>query len=118
MEAFAERDPIPGAVFAIQTFGDFLGFNPRCHVLVTDGCFYDRGRFRVVPPLELKKLGPLFRHKVLKMLLAKGKVTREMIARFLNWRHSGFQVFCGQRLFPQDEFCRGRPVPRIKRYGR
>jgi hypothetical protein len=20
-----------------------------------------------------------------------------------NWRHSGFQVFCGQRIFPQDE---------------
>jgi hypothetical protein len=41
------------------------------------------------------------------MLLAKGKVTREMIARFLNWRHSGFQVFCGQRLFPQDEAAMG-----------
>jgi len=20
-----------------------------------------------------------------------------------NWRHSGFQVFCGERIFPQDE---------------
>jgi hypothetical protein len=32
--------PFPGAVIAIQTFGDFLGFNPHCHILVTDGCFY------------------------------------------------------------------------------
>ncbi|MFZ3115927.1 MAG: hypothetical protein WA133_02490 [Syntrophales bacterium] len=26
-------DPIPGAVIAVQTFGDFLGFNPHCHIL-------------------------------------------------------------------------------------
>ena len=41
----------------MQTFGDFLGFNPHCHILMTDGCFYgDGGMFRVAPPLELKKL--------------------------------------------------------------
>jgi PEP-utilising enzyme, PEP-binding domain/Putative transposase len=38
-EAVPENDPIPGAVIAILTFGDFLGFNPHCHILVTDGCF-------------------------------------------------------------------------------
>jgi hypothetical protein len=26
-EVVPENDPIPGAVIAIQTFGDFLGFN-------------------------------------------------------------------------------------------
>ena len=56
-DAIPKDDPIPGAVIAIQTFGDFLGFNPHCHILVTDGCFYgDGGMFRVAPPLELKKL--------------------------------------------------------------
>jgi hypothetical protein len=34
-----EQDTVPGAVIAIQTFGDFLGFNPHCHILSTDGCF-------------------------------------------------------------------------------
>ena len=34
-----ENEPIPGTVIAIQTFGDFLGFNPHCHILVRDGCF-------------------------------------------------------------------------------
>jgi hypothetical protein len=33
-------DRIPGAIIAVQTFGDFLGFNPHTHILVTDGCFY------------------------------------------------------------------------------
>ena len=74
-EAVPEQNPIPGAVIAIQTFGDFLGFNPHCHVLVTDGCFlrqaqdsvYGRGMFRVAPPLDLKKLEAIFRHRVFKI---------------------------------------------------
>ena len=54
--AVPESDPTPGAVIAVQTFGDFLGFNPHCHILVTDGCFYgDRGMFRVAQPLELRQ---------------------------------------------------------------
>jgi hypothetical protein len=40
-EAVPQNDPLPGAEIAMQTFGDFLGFNPHCHILVTDGCFYD-----------------------------------------------------------------------------
>lgn len=53
-----ETDPNPGAVIAIQTFGDFLGFNPHCRILVTDRCFYgEKGMFRVAPFLDLKKLG-------------------------------------------------------------
>jgi len=53
-EAVPQNDPIPGAVIAIQTFGDFLGFNPHCHILVTDGCFYgSRGMFRVDPPMTI-----------------------------------------------------------------
>ena len=102
-EAVPEKNPVPGAIIAIQTFGDFLGFSPHCHILVTDGCFYgSRGMFRVAPPLELKKLEIIFQHKVFKKLLAKGKVNREMIAMLSNWRHSGFNVYCGNRISPND----------------
>jgi hypothetical protein len=65
--------------------------------------------FRVAPPLELKKLlvpfrvEAIFRHKVFRMLLAKGKITRELIAMLSSWRHSGFHVFCGNRISPNDE---------------
>ena len=59
--------------------------------------------FRVAPSLEMKKLEAIFRHKVCKILLVRGKITKDLIAMLSNWRHSGFQVFCGQRLFPQDE---------------
>jgi len=71
---------------------------------VTDGCFYGKkGMFRVAPPLELKKLETIFRHKVLRMLLNRGKITKEMIAMLSTWRHSGFHVFCGNRISPKDD---------------
>ena len=39
------EDPIPGAVIAVQTFGDVLNFNPHLHVISADGCFDRAGNF-------------------------------------------------------------------------
>ena len=41
-----EEGAVPGAVVAIQSSGDFLGFNPHLHILCSDGCFYGEGMFR------------------------------------------------------------------------
>jgi hypothetical protein len=57
----------PGAVIAIQSFGDFLGFHPHAHVLVTDGCFYVEGAFRVNSAPNPKDLEDLFRYEVFKV---------------------------------------------------
>ena len=46
--------------------------------------------FRVAPPLDLKKFEAIFQHKVFKMLLFKGRITKDLIAMLSNWRHSGF----------------------------
>jgi hypothetical protein len=102
-EVVPEKDAVPGAVIAIQTFGDFLGFNPHCHVLVTDGCFYGNGMFRVAPFFEAKDLEHIFQHKLLKMLLSKGKITQDLVNILLSWRHSGFNVFCGPRIYPREK---------------
>ena len=59
--------------------------------------------FRVAPPLELKRLETIFQHKMFGMLLAKGKISKEMIAMLSTWRHSGFHVFCGNRISPNDD---------------
>ena len=94
---------MPGAVVAIQTFGDFLGFNPHCHILCTDGCFIGTGAFRVAPVVVRKDLEEIFRHKVFRMLLSKGKITEELVSMLMSWRHSGFNVFCGPCIYPRDE---------------
>ena len=102
-EAVPEEDAVPGAVIAIHSFGDFLGWHPHLHILCTDGCFYGNGMFRVAPVFELKQLEEIFRHKVFKMLLSKGKITEDLLDMLMNWRHSGFNVFCGSRIQPGDE---------------
>ena len=98
-----EKDSVPGAVIAVQTFGDFLGFHPHLHILCSDECFYGDGMFRVSPFFELKHLEDIFKHKVFKMLRAKEKITPELVDMNKTWRHSGFNVFCGPRIQPGDE---------------
>jgi len=102
-ETVLEEDAVPGAAVAIQSFGDFLGFNPHCHILSTDGCFYGKGMFGVAPSFGTKDLEKIFQHKLLKMLLCKGKITQDLINMLLSWRHSGFSVFCGPRIHPREE---------------
>jgi len=102
-DAFYEEGAVPGAVVAIQSFGDFLGFNPHLHILCSDGCFYGEGMFRVAPRFEKKPLEEIFRHRVFKMLLSKEKITEDLVDMVMKWRHSGFNVFCGKRIQPGDE---------------
>ncbi len=102
-QAVAYEDAVPGAVIAIQSFGDFLNFNPHLHVIATDGCFYGSGSFVVCPTLNAKDLEDLFRYEVFKMLKAEGKINDAVIENMLNWRHSGFNVYCGNAIWPHDE---------------
>jgi len=54
----------------------------------------------VAPAPDGKQITELFRHKVLKMLLGKGKITPERIALMDNWRHTGFNIYVGPRILP------------------
>jgi hypothetical protein len=42
-ETVSEGGAVPGGVIAIQTFGDFLRFNPHCHMLCTEWLFLWKG---------------------------------------------------------------------------
>ena len=63
----------------------------------------EQALFSVSPIVDNKAVEQIFRHNVLKMLLAKGKITRDMIAILDKWRHSGFNVFFGPRILPRQE---------------
>ena len=75
-----QENAVPGAVIAIQSFGEFLGFNPHLHVLGTDGCFYGNDMFRAAPRFDTKPLEEILRYKVFKMLLSKGKITQDLVS--------------------------------------
>ena len=78
-QAVPEKDAVPGAIIAIHSFGDFLGWHPHLHILCTDGCFSGSGMFCVAPMFALKHLEEIFRHKVFKMLLSKGKIIQDSV---------------------------------------
>jgi hypothetical protein len=78
---------VPGAVIAIQTFGDLLGYNPHLHVLICDGCFHEIGMLTLVPAIHTHALKQLFRHKILKLLLLEGRITEATLALMAKWRH-------------------------------
>jgi hypothetical protein len=59
--------------------------------------------FRVAPRFNLKELEKLFRYRVLKMLLGKGRITEEFVRMMDGWRHSGFNVFAGERIQPREK---------------
>jgi len=102
--AVPEPEAVPAAVVSTQTFGDYPDrFHPHLHVLAPDGAFYGEGLFRVAPQFQLKDLEKLFRFKVLAMLLRKKKITREFIRMLDGWRHSGFNVFAGDRIQPREK---------------
>jgi len=96
-------DAKPGAAVSVQSFGDFQNFNPHLHVLATDGCFYNDAAFMVCPPPDTSELEKLFRYEVFKMLKAEGKITDVIIEDMKNWRHSGFNVYCGNAIWPHNQ---------------
>lgn len=78
-------------------------FNPHLHILAKDGAFYDNGVFRVASRSPRKALERLSRHKVLRMLLDKGRITPETIEIMDRWRHSRFNVYSSPRILPREK---------------
>ena len=42
---------VPGASIAVQTYGDFLNFNPHLHAIVSDSCFLKDGSVQAAPTI-------------------------------------------------------------------
>ncbi|WP_321493336.1 transposase [uncultured Desulfobacter sp.] len=98
-----DNSAVPGASIAVQTYGDFLNFNPHLHAIVSDGCFSKDGDFHMAPGFFLEDLEEIFQYEVLKMLKKEGKITADIIENMLSWRHSGFNVYIGDRIFSDDK---------------
>jgi hypothetical protein len=50
--AKCEDNAVPSASIVVQTYGDFLNFNPHLQTIVSDGCFLDDHGFRMAPGLR------------------------------------------------------------------
>jgi len=96
-------DAVPGASIAVQTYGDFLNFNPHLHAIVSDGSFLEDGSFQTASVFMLEDLGKAFQYEVLKMLKKEGKINDTIIENMLSWHHSGFNVYIGDRIEPDNK---------------
>jgi len=52
--------------------------------------------------INADKLEPLFRRKLLSMLKRKGLITEATIELITSLRHSGFNVYCTERIYPRS----------------
>ena len=95
-------DGIPGLVMVIHTFGDYARFHPHLHAIAADGLFRPSGTFYVLPKSD-KQLEEIFRSCILVMLKRKGKIADDLIQKLMNWRHSGFSVYAGNRINRDDK---------------
>lgn len=94
----------PACIISVQTFGDFLNFNPHLHIIAADGCFNkDIGNFICGQIPNSKDLEDIFRYEVLNMLKKEGKINDTTIENMKTWHHSGFNVYCGPSIFPDDQ---------------
>lgn len=98
-----EKDAVPGAVIAIQTLGDFLGFNPTATFFARMAVFTAMACSGLHRHSSSNTWETIFRHKAYEMLLSKGKITQDTVAMLMSWRHSGFNVFCGPKIHPRQE---------------
>lgn len=94
---------VPGVSIAVQTYGDFLNFNPHLHAIVSAGCFSKNGDFHMAPGFILEDLEKIFQYEALKMLKKESKITDAIIENMFSWRHSGFHVYMGDRIFSDDK---------------
>jgi len=111
-QGVAVDKPIPGCVIAVQTFEEFLNFNPHLHIIATDGCFYGDSKFMrsLVPKAEDLEIP--FAIEVFYMLEKEGKINNVIIDNMMNWQHSGFNIYCELPVSPMDE----EGVERLSQY--
>jgi hypothetical protein len=91
-----------GAVMALHTAGDLLHFHPHIHAIALNGVIDQAGHFHELASIDTAKLESLFQKKILQALVHKKLITEDIVTNMLSWEHSGFHVFAGERILPED----------------
>ncbi len=84
-------DGVPGVIGAIQIprgREDLVHWHPHIHVLSSEGVFLPDGSFVALAKVATEPFLKLWEHEVFKLLLAKGKITEEVVQNIRSWKHS------------------------------
>ncbi len=87
-----------------HVFGNYTDkFHLHIHVIISDGLFRETGALYVIPDVDLKHLGDIFRANLFKMLKDEGGIIDATINKLMSRKHSGFSVHNGSRVARDDE---------------
>lgn len=94
----------PGCLSVVHSAGNLLNANPHVHFLTTSGAFDEATgtQFYVLPEKFWGKLEEMVRRKVLTELRRRKLISEERMRMLLSWRHSGFSVFVGDPIYPEN----------------
>jgi hypothetical protein len=108
-DAAGDCHALPGMIASLPSYGDDpTRFHPHLHSLVTDGLVSADGSLVPILCPDPVCLMELFRHKLIRALLAREKISPHLVEIMQNWVHPGFSVCQGQAIAPDDHEARRR----------
>jgi len=112
LEGLRGSGAIPGMIVARQTFGAGARFHPHLHTILTGGSWDGEGAWKSVFGWDRPVLRELFQIEVFRFLRERELLSTERIDLIRSWRHSGFDVFVGEPIAPDDQ----RTLEHVARY--
>ena len=99
---------LPGVVLSVQSYGDRLNLHPHVHAIAGRGVWSSDGSFEAIPALDTRQLMLLFRHHVIKNLLAAGRISQAAVEILDRFHHPGFSAYEGAGVSADDSAARER----------
>ncbi|MFC1529694.1 transposase zinc-binding domain-containing protein [Gemmatimonadota bacterium] len=112
LEGLRDSEAIPGMIVASQTFGAGARFHPHLHTILTSGSWDGEGTWKSVFGWDRPVLRELFQIEVFRFLRERELLSTERIDLIRSWRHSGFDVYVGEPVAPDDQ----RTLEHVARY--
>jgi hypothetical protein len=82
--------------------------HPHIHAIASRGVWSSDGRFEAIPALDTTQLMLLFRHQVIKNLLAADLITQTTVDILDRFHHPGFSAYEGEGVPADDSAARER----------
>lgn len=96
---------VPGAVVAIQSYGNTLNPHEHLHMLASDSAWRADGSSKSMGEMDSDIPTRLFQHQVLQMMVSQRRLSQDFADKLRAWHPSGFSVYRGR---PID--CDDRPA--------
>ena len=88
-----------GMVSSLQTFGEYVSWNPHWHTIVLEGGFDQWDKFVFIPIGASDELVEIWRMNVVAFFVERKLVNTEFAEKMLSWKHSGFSIESGTRIY-------------------